>query len=62
MNLICFDALFLLNFADSPADDVDEVIDDRVDVATSTLFVKNLNFDTRDDGLYALFSTIGPLR
>lgn len=43
-------------------DQLKEDVDEDVDTDVATLFVKNLNFDTREDDLRMLFSRCGAVR
>ena len=40
----------------------DEGEDTTTEVLTSTIYVKNLNFETTDDALYNIFAACGPIR
>lgn len=56
LNLFSLVALFRDNSVD------DEGEETTTEVLTSTVYVKNLNFETTDDSLYNLFAACGPIR
>jgi RNA recognition motif-containing protein len=49
-----------LNLASHSVNDEGE--ETTSEVLTSTIYVKNLNFETTDDSLYNLFAACGPIR